>query len=392
MEELEQLTEKTQNPLMFLGVALLALLLFGLAGYLLARKLGPTIQKHINEEKHPIPVLLLGGFRLPVQVGFLVCGLGAALLILSGWQHPDMPAFLANWLKSAPAFVSKMLRISAIVCISWGLVASSDIAGLVLRGARQRMDLQVDSSVTRFLSGIFKVVVLAIAAVILLSELNYNINGLITGLGLGGLTIALAAKDSASNFFGGVVLVVDKPFEIGDWVSCNGVEGTIEDINMRNTIIRNDSGSLTTMPNALLSAAPITNYSSAMNQRRADITLNLVYATPHTQIKEFVSGVREILETDPEIVSDSVLVRFANLGESSLGVRVIFYTSLPGLAEHLRIRERINYAILDLAEQHGIAFAYPTRTVALSTAPGTSPGTASISEPGPRNTPSPPGA
>ncbi len=363
MDELEKKLDQNFWPLLAIALGLF-LVLWGL-GLLLGKKLAPWLEKRIDEDKHPIPALLVHGFRWPLMALCMVTGLCLATLTLSGWNMQEAPRFLASILKNAPGFIYKTLRISVILCISWGLLASSDIAGLLVRRTRQKMDLRMDTSVTRFLSGLFKVIVVAITVVILLSEFHYNINGLITGLGLGGLTVALAAKDSASNFFGGMVLVIDKPFEIGDWVSCGGVEGTVEDINMRNTIIRNDSGSLTTMPNALLSAAPITNFSSAMNQRRADVTLSLVYSTSHQQIKQFAAALRGILETDAEVVSDSVLVRFSNFSPSSLDIRVIYYTTLSGFGEHLRIRERINYGIMDLAEKQGLSFAHPTQTVEL---------------------------
>ena len=146
---------------------------------------------------------------------------------------------------------------------------------------------------------------------------------------------------------------------------CGDVEGSVEDINLRSTKVRTDDGSLTIVPNAKISGAAITNWSGAMKQRRADITLQLSYNTTKEQLRAFNTAVRTRLETDPEIVSDSVLVRFAEFGQSALNVRIIFYTTLHGYSDHMRIRERVNYALIDIAKTNQIEFAYPAMSVYL---------------------------
>lgn len=349
--------------IIIIGIALLFWAAFWFGGFLLTKKISPLIEKKLNPRKHKVGLLLLRGFRHPVSLYCKVLGLCVALLIISSKQAFVTNAVLLRFLAGLPAFAYQLMRIASIIMVTWGLVASSEIAGLVISGARNKLDLEVSKSVTHFLSAVFKVVVIAISAVLLLSEMNYNINGLITGLGLGGLTVALAAKDSAANFFGGLVLVSERPFEIGDWINAAGVEGTVEDISLRSTKVRTSPGALTIVPNANLSGAAITNWSGGMEKRRADFILPLTYSSSHKTIKEFSSAVRTMLETDPEIIQDSVIVRFAELSEYSLNVRIVFYTALPAFAEHLRIRERVNYALIDIAGQHGIQFAIPSQTV-----------------------------
>ncbi len=351
------------NLLLTLAFAAGFVFLFWLLGLLLSRKMIPFFIQHLNKDKHLFLHLFLQGFRHPLFAFFFMLGLYFGGLLFSNLQDPNVPSFITNALSAMPPTLHKGIRIGIIACITWGLLASSDIVNLVVRNARSRLQMLEDSSFTRFLTGFYRVLVVALCIVIILSELNYNINGLITGLGLGGLTVALAAKDSAANLFGGMILVIDKPFEIGDWVSCTSVEGIVEDINMRNTIIRNDSGALTTMPNAMLSAEPITNFSSAMEQRRADITLTLLYSTTKQELETFIRSIRELLEKDEEILPERFLVCFSEFGDSSLNVRLIFYTTIPGYFDYLRICERINFSIMTLAEEQGVGFAYPTQTL-----------------------------
>lgn len=107
-----------------------------------------------------------------------------------------------------------------------------------------------------------------------------------------------------------------------------------------------------------------------MKQRRADFTLTLVYNTPKEAIKNYADAIYTMLETDPEVAREGLIVRFSGLSSSSLDVRVVFYTTKPALGDHLRIVERINYALLSLAEQQGVSFAYPSQSLYIRTPAG----------------------
>ncbi|MGD9559639.1 MAG: mechanosensitive ion channel family protein [Oscillospiraceae bacterium] len=365
MEAIRTFWVDNEEILLAVVFALLICAGFYVLAWLVKQKIFAFILEKIDQEKHPVATLLLQGFRRPLGLYLKVLGILVALSALAGWlgQHP-LPERLASFLAGLSPVLLQAMRIATILAATWGLVASSDISSLILRNARHKLDLHLSKSVSRFLSAIFNVVVVAVAAVMLLSELSYDINGLLAGLGLGGLTIALAAKDSAANFFGGLVLITEKPFDIGDWIVCSGVEGTVEDINLRSTKVRTAPGSLTYVPNATLAAAPITNWSGGMEKRRADFSLQLMYGTPSALMRAYIAEVVTMLETDPEVLPGSI-VRFSDLAAYSLDIRVIFYTSVPDFAGHLRIRERINYALVEMAEKHGIAFAFPSQTLYL---------------------------
>ncbi len=350
--------------------AVLACAGFWLLALILRRKVFPALHNWGHLKKHRMLHMLLSGFNRPFCVYLRFAGVCAGLLLLAN-TLPSLqaPRFFAAVLRALPVFLPSALRIGAVVFITWGLVASSGVFALLFRKASNRLDMQTSQSATRFLSAVFSVVVVAVAVVVILSELHYDINGLIAGLGLGGLTVALAAKDSATNFFGGFVLVAERPFEIGDYISCTDVEGTVEDITLRSTKVRTVDGSLTIVPNGLLAAEPITNRASAMEKRRVDFVLNIAYGAGQESLRAFAHDVCEALEKDEQVHKDGIVVRFADFGESSLGLRIIYYTALPGYADYLQIRERVNFLLMQLAEGHGIHFAYPTRTVRLEGAP-----------------------
>lgn len=333
------------------------------AALLLSRKITPFIHNRITEDTRPALSILLKGFKKPFSAFLFVSGICVALLVFSAWEPAFSIGFLTRIMPTLPGFVHQSWRVVTILTVTWGMLSSSEISSLILRDARHKLDIKMGKSVAHFLGAIFQVVVVALAIVVLMSEFNYDINGLIAGLGLGGLTIALAAKDSAENFFGGLILVIEKPFEIGDWIACEGIEGTVEDISLRSTKIRTDPGALTIVPNAKLSGSAITNWSGGMEKRRASFMLSVKYDTPRASIKELVSSMRSMIQKDVDVLSDSVIVRFSEFSESSLSIQVTYYTTIPGLRDHLRIKERINFNILALAEKHNVSFAFPTRSV-----------------------------
>ncbi|MDL2324855.1 mechanosensitive ion channel family protein [Ruminococcaceae bacterium OttesenSCG-928-A16] len=344
------------------GFALLIGIVLFIVAAVIRHKIGPWLQKKIDKKKHPVLSTILHGFGVPVSFFVKVCGVGFGLLFFVNALPAGLPNSLVWLTTRLPGIIFSALRIFSIIAVAWGLVRSSSTHTFFLQNNKH--NLHIGKSFTRFLTAIFNGVVVAFAAVMVITELGYDVSALITGLGLGGLTIALAAKDSAANFFGGLVLVTERPFEIGDWVSCDGIEGTVLDINLRSTKIRTGPGSLTVVPNANLSNSAITNWwSGGTEKRHTKFKISLVVSTPEANLQAYLSAIRTMLQNDPEVQTDSVQVRFTDLAESSLDVSISYYTTLPGYADFLRIKERVNFALMSLAEETGVEFAYPTRTL-----------------------------
>lgn len=364
MEQPVDIIEETGGLLASIAAAFIVCAVFWVVSSVLYRKILPAVLKRYQDKKRTVVYQIICGFRLPLATYLKATGIALALLIISQKLVTlALPASLLRFLASVPSGLGVAMRIATIVFFAWGLVLSSDVTGILLRRTRQRMDVEISQSVARFFSAVINVLVVAIAAVLILSELNFDINGLIAGLGLGGLTIALAAKDSASNFFGGLVLVTEKPFEIGDWISCADVEGTVEDINLRSTKVRTSTGSLTIVPNATLAAEPITNWGGVMEKRRADFNITLEYGTSNKNLKKFANSIEEMLTQHPDVVENGIIVRFTELADSGPNIRVVFYTAPTALADHLRVREQVNYEILNIAGDVPVTFAYPSQMV-----------------------------
>lgn len=354
----------TNTKLWFaLGLAVLIVVLFWLAGGFLQRKMMPWVDKRKKKKPGEVLNIMLSGFTRPLATWLRITGFGTATLIFAHALPGDAPTALLTIMAGLRPFTYRFLRIFTIICAAWGLVRSSDLIPQLFNSTRNRLDLHMTRSASRFLGAIFKVIIIAIASTIVLNELGLDVNGIITGLGLGGLTIALAAKDTASNFFGGLVLVFEKPFEIGDYIICNAIEGVVEDISLRSTRIRTSAGTIVVVPNATLASAPITNTSVKSKKHRADIRLRVEYNTDSGKLRSFVDAVRTLLETDPDVVDASINVALVGFDDSGLQVRILFDSAKTAFADYTQVCERIDYALLSLAEQNGIRFAYPAQTL-----------------------------
>jgi MscS family membrane protein len=193
-------------------------------------------------------------------------------------------------------------------------------------------------------------------------EWGFNINGFIAGLGLGGLAFALAAKETVSNLFGGIVIVTEKPFTIGDWIKTPSVEGTVEDITFRSTKIRTFAQALVTVPNSTLANEPIINWSK-MGKRQITFHLGVTYSTSREQLQTIARRIELMLIEHKEIHNDTIIVRFDRFNESSLDIYLYFFTNVTSFADYLSIKEDVNFRIMAILEEEGVNMAFPTRTL-----------------------------
>ena len=259
-------------------------------------------------------------------------------------------------------FVIKIYRLAMILCVIYFIYTAIPIIMEAFSRIKNPSSVLLDDTLMMFFTKIMKVVIFVIAILIVLGEFGVNINGLITGVGLGGLTFALAAQDTASNIFGGLVIISDKPFAVGDWIQSDSIEGVVEDISFRSTRIRTFDDALLVIPNSTLSSASITNWSK-MNKRRVKFNFGLTYATSPSQIKSIIRDIQIYLEIHKDIITDTVLVKLDEFAESSLRVMVIFHTNQTSLFELKRVREEVNYEIIDTLQRYDSSFALPAASV-----------------------------
>jgi MscS family membrane protein len=202
--------------------------------------------------------------------------------------------------------------------------------------------------------------------------LHINITSLLAGLGLGGIAFALAAQDTVKNFFGSVTVLLDRSFQVGDWVVVGDIEGTVEELGFRSTRIRTFYNSLITLPNSNLISAHVDNYGER-RYRRWKTYLGVAYGTPPVTVDALCEGIRELVRRHPYTRKDYYHVYLNEFGAHSLDILLYIFFETPDWATELRERHRLAVDILRLARHLGVEIAFPTQTLYLKRDHGTSP-------------------
>jgi MscS family membrane protein len=265
-------------------------------------------------------------------------------------------------------YLNIFFRVSIILLTMWGLINFTEKSPYLIKDLENHIDLNFDKILAPFISRTMKLVIVSLAIILIISEFGYNITGFITGLGLGGLAFALAARDTAANLFGGLVIIFDKPFSIGDWIFTPSVEGTVEDISFRSTRVRTFANSVVVVPNSVLTNEPITNW-SRMGKRRVTFNIGLVYSTPKEILQNIIRRINNMLIKHPEIHNDTIFVKFDNYGDSSLNIFLYFFTNTTNWGEFLAVKEDVNFKIMDIIKEEGGSFAFPSQSLYIETLP-----------------------
>ncbi|MBW8351100.1 mechanosensitive ion channel family protein [Bacillus sp. IITD106] len=282
-------------------------------------------------------------FEKPMQWFFIILGIYISANYFPYFQQTD------------PLFLS-LIRSGFILLVAWGLFNLSDASSLLFTRINKRYNIEIDNILVPFLSKAIRVIIVAIAITVIAQEFHYDINGFVAGLGLGGLAFALAAKDALANLFGGIIIITEKPFTIGDWISTPSVEGTVEDITFRSTKIRTFTQALVTVPNATLADQPITNWSK-MGKRQVSFSLKLPLDTTKEQLESTIHRIEELLKAYPGIHPDTIHVTFDKYLVDGYEIFLYFFTKSTEWGEYLKVKEDVNYKILDILKSEEDKYA-----------------------------------
>ena len=264
-----------------------------------------------------------------------------------------------------PAF-DKILRSSLIICLIWGVYNLCDAGHGLIMQLLKRSSLHIDETLAEMLSALAHMICVMFGIVLVANEWDYDITAFVASLGIGAMAIAFAAKDSLANIFGSLVIITERPFVIGDWISANNVEGIVESITFRSTCIRTFYQELVYVPNNLLSNTPIINYTQRQKYR-IQFMLGLTYSTTREQMQEVCQQIRSLCERLDEIYNDGIDVNFFEFGDSSLNIRIVCYAKAPNNSVYLRAREKFNLEVMKILEENGVSCAFPSRSVYFET-------------------------
>jgi small-conductance mechanosensitive channel len=229
--------------------------------------------------------------------------------------------------------------------------------------ARRRADPDFDGGMATTLGAIgFGVRVLLWSALILLGLQNagVNVSAALTGLGIGGVAVALAVQNILSDIFASVAIVLDRPFVIGDFITVGDLLGTVEHIGLKTTRLRSLYGEQLVLSNAQLLQSSIKNY-KRMQERRVTFGFGVTYQTPRSAVAKIPGMVRSAIEQQADVRFDRA--HFKEFGPSALNYEVVYYVLSPDYNRYMDIQQAINLELMEQFEQAEIEFAYPTQTL-----------------------------
>jgi MscS family membrane protein len=351
----EQLTETSIAGIeIWRIVALFLAILIAFVAGRIARYFLRRAADHLDDGYPPVVAVALRAIERSIGPVLFVAGLRVGLFFL---LLPEAVAGLTNTLVS-------ILFILATAYVLYCLV---DVVDHWLSAFSEQTESKMDDMLSPVVRKSLRVTIVILAFVQVATILSDKpITSVLAGLGVGGLALALAAQDTIKNFFGSLVLFVDKPFEMGDRIVVGGIDGPVEEVGLRSTRVRNLQGHLVTIPNGALADEKIQNISKRPYLKRV-ANIGVTYDTPPEKVERAVEILKELLENHEGMTPDlPPRVVFNEFLDAALNILVIYWYSPPNYWDFMAFNERINLEILRRFNDEGIEFAFPTQTLYLA--------------------------
>ncbi len=325
------------------GAVLAWLILYGARWSALRLSKHRKVESRVKWHTLPIPlaILLITGLLLP-----LLC----ALLRIGG-----IPRVLLTYAETGAFYFT----------IAWLAVVGSIILGEIIITSERLKSGSLDSQLV-MLGTRSAGILIAIGCLIQgADELGFPAYSIIAGLGVGGLAVALAARDTVANFLGSMLIMLEKPFRVGHVIRVSGTEGTVENVGFRSTRIRTPDNSVVSIPSSVVVNTTVENL-TLRPLRRQRFLVQVTYDTPQVRLKQLIDGIRALLQEHAQVNDGNAQVRLNAFGDSSLDILVLFHLSVETYAAELEVREDILLRIMGMATELAIEFAFPTRTIHLT--------------------------
>ena len=339
--------------------ALLPALILGASAYLLPvlyRRFAKSLLQKLHALMPEVLQILSEAYLEPTT-----------LLLRTFLGYAALHALPVQFAEKFPVYsvLALFFRLCVIFFIGYGAWRAAPMCHLLLRSAENHLDLATNKTMGRFFENIYKVLVVVFAGIAALDQLGVPVSGLLTGAGVAGLAISLAAQSTLSSLIAGITLVLEHPFGIGDYIILSSVEGTVEDISFRSTRIRNLDNVVITIENSKVCAEYIQN-ANQRTSRLWQFTLGLTYDTTEEKIQRLTQDLTQLLQDQPTVQPSGVTVTLDKFNDYSLDILVrVYLTTLP-YADYLKERHRLNLLIMQTVKNAGCEFAFPTTTVEMA--------------------------
>lgn len=292
-------------------------------------------------------------FYMPLKAFFRVTGIYVAILFVRPtFELSDNFMLMAN----------KIYKVIVTITIANSLANSMTKKSRFIKAIRDKSEKEINDASTKIMIRLIRVGIYIVATFLAFYEIGYDLSGLITGLGLGTVVLTLAAQDTVKSLLGGFIIFADKPFKVGDYIKVQNYQGTVEDMTLRSTRIRQLDDSILQIPNSTIASSSIENLSK-MRRRRYVLNLDIVEDTKTEKIVELKQRIFEDLMKNENIIKDTISIYFTEIAESSFRISIIFYFDVTDYNEFLELKDGVNRNIVTILNKEKVSLAYDTKTI-----------------------------
>ncbi|MCK5849363.1 MAG: mechanosensitive ion channel family protein [Kiritimatiellae bacterium] len=336
--------------LLFFGIVLVSLAVGRLAQYFMSVSV-----KRARTDRKTLVVVILEALARPAM--FVACTVGWRLGVTA----------LGDISKGVGDVVSTISAVLTAAAIGYTFYRLVDVVDYYLTRFAKSTESKVDDMLVPLVGKSVRVTVLVLVIIDVIQTLSTKpVTSILAGLGVGGLAIALAGQDTIKNFFGSIVIVADKPFEIGDRIVIDGHDGPVESVGFRSTKIRTLAGHLVTVPNAEIVNKTVQNIGKRPYIKRV-MNVTVTYDTAPEKMQRAVDIISEILVGHEGMSPDSPpRVFFSDFNDWSLNILVIYWYYPPDYWKYMEFSAKVNMQILERFNEEGIEFAFPTQTICMA--------------------------
>ena len=287
-------------------------------------------------------------FYKPLKLFFCSLGLYLALISLGPTAY-------------FKSIIVKVFRLIIILLATYAIGKLVSPKSRFEKALRKKMNKANDGMI-KTICKTLKIVIYIVGALIVISELGFNVSTLLAGIGIGGVAIALAAQDTASNIIAALMIILDKPFEIGDWICVGTIEGSVEEVTFRSTRIREAQNTVVSIPNSTIVNNNITNW-SRLQKRKISMNLVLDFNTSLKTVADVQNDILILLEQEENVIKDGYYVKFDQIAANGFDLKIFFYTSIINYIDYLTYLDSINFKIMSILQKHKCNLAYDTKTL-----------------------------
>jgi len=347
------------NTIWRFGVVLLVVLVAMAAGRIVQFAINSYAVRRAEKRGQSSLTLLLKALANPIYVATFAAGIFFAKApLFFDDENGIRTAIGEGW--------TKLARVILAIAAAYGLYRLVDVIEYYLNRLVGKTETKLDDMLVPIVRKALRLTI-AIIAVLLISEniLGTNIKSLLLSAGVGGIAVALAAKDTIANFFGSITIFTDRPFQMGELVKIGEHRGPVEAVGFRSTRIRTLQGHLVTIPNSVITNSCVENIGRRPFIRRTS-NITITYDSGHTKAKKAVEIIKEVLAGVPEVNTDPEKpprVCFSDFNDWSLNIYMSYWVKPPDYWLYHQVNEQVNLEIMKRFETEQIEFAFPTQTL-----------------------------